>query len=376
MGLYLGKLVRFRNMKKVLLVYHALSSGSFSYAGMEKMLVWLGNSLAENGFDITFCTLFDTERCEKYSNNVKSIELGLPYYNSFFKRNLVTFGLGIKRLWFVLRKNNYDYIINFGDIVFFLALILKPFNHFTLITSERGDPYNSSDILERLRRKLIKYSDKIVFQTKGARDFFSQIVKDKSVIIANPIVIPLEVWKQETAQKRIVFIGRIDFWQKRPDLLVQAFSIVHKKYPEYLLDICGSGSELDRLRDIIKQLNLVNKVIIHGAVNNVKEFLLQDEVFVLTSDFEGIPNALLEAMAIGMPVVSTDCSPGGAALLIENGVNGFLVPRGNSSAIADAIINLISNKKKAKLMAEEARRSMSLYTSEIIIAKWKKILEE
>lgn len=360
-------------MKKILLVYHALSSGEFSYAGMEKMLVWVGNSLADNGFDVTFCTLFDTTRSEKYSAKAKSIELGLPYHQSFFRRNVVTFVSGTIALSTVL-KGKYDYVVNFGDTAFFLAFLLKPFFSYKMISSERGDPYNSANFLEKLRRKLIKYSDKIVFQTNGARDFFPEVVRNRSIVIANPIKIPAECWNQDNTLQRIAFVGRIDFWQKRPDLLVKAFAVVHKKYPDYILDICGSGDELDHLRGIVENLELSECIVLHGAVKNVKEILLKDELFVLTSDFEGIPNALLEAMAIGMPAVSTDCTPGGAALLINNGVNGVLVPRGDVEAIADSICQLIANKKHARAMGMKARESMCRFTPEKIINQWKSIL--
>lgn len=362
-------------MKKILLVYHALSSGEFSYAGMEKMMVWLGNSLANKGFDITFCTFYDTSRCNGYSDKVKSIELGLTYSNSFIKRNFYTFIYGTKKLRSLYKKGDYDYVISFGDTIFFNILLIKLFYKINLITSERGDPYHSANFLERLRRMLLKYSEVIVFQTNGARDFFPESIKRKSIIISNPVTIPKEQWNQFNARERIVFVGRIDFWQKRPDLLLKAFAIVHKKFKNYLLDICGSGSEIERLKNLADELNISDFVVFHGAVNNVNDFLLGAEIFVLTSDFEGIPNALLEAMAIGMPVVSTDCSPGGAAMLIDSGNNGLLVPKGNINSIAEAICYLIDNKKIASSMAIQARETMKQYSPASIINKWIDIIK-
>lgn len=360
-------------MKKVLLVYHALSSGEFKYAGMEKMLVWLGNSLADKEYDVTFCTLFDTERCVLYSPKVHSIELALPYYSSFFKRNIITFIGGLQRLQKVVSQG-YDYVVNFGDTMFFLLIILKTYNNYKLITSERGDPYSNSNFLESLRRKMVKYSDYIVFQTNGARNFYGEVIKGKSCVIPNPVSIPVKEWVQNITERHIAFVARIDFWQKRPDILIKAFAKVNTVHSDYILDIYGSG-DIEMLNELVLKLGLTERVIIHGAVENVNDKLLLSEIFVLTSDFEGIPNALLEAMAIGMPVISTDCSPGGAALLIQDAVNGILVKCGDVDAIAEGINYLIENKEKARLMGHRARISMSRFEPQQIILLWSNILK-
>lgn len=360
-------------MIKVLLVYHALCSGEFKYAGMEKMLVWLGNSLADKGYDVTFCTLFDTERCVLYSPKVHSIELALPYYSSFFKRNIVIFIRGLQKLQKVVSQD-YDYVVNFGDTMFFLLVILKTYNNYKLITSERGDPYNCSNFLERLRRKMVKCSNYIVFQTNGARDFYGEVIKKRSCIIPNPIVIPQQEWSQDDTNKHVAFVGRIDFWQKRLDVLVEAFAKFKSLHSDYILDIYGSGN-IKELKRIVEKLYLSENVIIHGAVSDVNEKLLLSELFILTSDFEGIPNALLEAMAIGMPVISTNCSPGGAAFLIENYKNGILVDCGDTEAIANSINYLVENRDKAKLMGQRARISMKKYDPQQIIALWSAILK-
>ena len=362
-------------MKNILIIYRALSSGSFQYAGMEKMLLWLGNTLADLGHTVTFCTLYDTERCVKYSNKVKSIELGISYSNSFIRRNLDTFYHGFKRIHKFLIHNNFDYVINFGDISFFLALLLRRRLTFKLITSERGDPYNYSSFLDRLKQRFLYKSDYLVFQTDGARNFYSNINPERTFIIPNPIVIPDKQWKQENTKKSIAYVGRLDFKQKRIDVLLEAFSKVSCFHPDYKLDIYGSG-DIVQLKNIIKEKSLMKSVVIHGAVNDVGDRLLLSEMFILTSDFEGIPNSLLEAMALGLPVISTDCSPGGAAMLIRNMENGILVNRGDVESLVSSIKYLIENKENAKILGINARLSMTSFTPQQIINLWHEIINK
>lgn len=353
---------------KILFVNHSIFNNRFSYAGLEKMFVWLANSLAKDGLDITVCTFFDRERSPYLIEEVKSIELAFPYYDSYKKRNVLLF-TKVRRALKKTIDNKYDVVLNFGEISFFVLILLKLNCKFKLVVSERMDPHYSQSKLQRIKRYLFRYADLLVFQTVGARDYFQQNIREKSVVIHNPIVIPKEQWNQDSCLKRIAFVGRIDFWQKRIDVLIEAFKMVHQKFPDYMLDIYGSG-ELERLRDLCKKGNIENSVIVHGPVANINHELCSKEIFVITSDFEGIPNALLEAMALGMPVVSTDCSPGGAALLIEDEENGMIVEKGNTSAVATAIIRFIEDKQFAVKCAVNAREGMKKYNPSIISNQW------
>ena len=162
--------------------------------------------------------------------------------------------------------------------------------------------------------------------------------------------------------------------QKRQDILLEAFSIVHKKYPEYKLHIYGDGPDYKLLKAYINKLGLDSSVTLFGCVKCVQQKLKDDGVFVLTSDYEGVPNALLEAMAIGMPCISTKCSPGGAEMLIQNNKNGYLIECGNINDIADCISSFIDNKELAQALGKEARISIRKFDPQIIINNWIEIL--
>lgn len=361
---------------KIVLVYSALASGKFAYAGMEKMMVWLGNALSESNHEISVCTLYDIKANANIKENVTTIPMGIPYSSSFALRNLRLFLCVPFKLGKVLSKQSADYVISFGDSAFFPLVIVKLFLGYKLIVSERGDPNSPNGFLERLRQKLVRFANIAVFQTAGARDYYNEKlgIHVENHIIPNPVSLPTEAWEYKS-KKTLLSVGRLDLRQKRQDLLIDAFNKVHKIHPDWNLIICGSGGDENTVREKIKRLGLEDVILMPGAVNNVKEHMLNAGVYLLTSDFEGIPNALLEAMSIGMPVVSTDCSPGGAALLIDNYKNGILVERGNVAEFANAINYMIENVQEARNMGLAARISMSNYSPDRIKEKWLSIFE-
>ena len=220
---------------------------------------------------------------------------------------------------------------------------------------------------------LYRYADKVVFQTEGAQQFFDKKTIRKSTIIPNPIVIPELRWIGFDA-KTIVSVGRLHVRFKRQDVLLKSFRKVLDAYPDYKLVLYGDGPDRKSLEQLAKELSMDGSVEFKGKVANVMKIIADEGIFVLSSDSEGMPNALMEAMALGMPVISTDCEPGGAKALIQNGVNGIIVPRGDVDRLAEAIIFYIENKEKADQYGLSARQSMKSYSPNIIICKWSELL--
>ena len=355
------------NSNKVLFVSTALYNSKYAYAGREKMFVWLANTLAEEGMDVTICTMYDKERCPKYSPKVKAIYLGVKYYSNFYLRTTQLLTILRWKLKKIVR--NYDTVVSFGDITFRALISIRRTCNFKLLVSERGDPNNKNSRLSKQGNELLKFADIVVFQTTGAQSYYPDTIKRKSVVIPNAIEIPEAQWDRNNSKKRIAYVGRIDFWQKRLDVLIEAFALVIKKHPDYILDVYGDG-EMARLKEVCEKFGVTNAVVLHGVSKTVTVKLLENEIFVITSDFEGIPNSLLEAMALGMPVVSTNCSPGGAAMLIEDGINGRMVDCGNSKQVAEAINGFIENPMIADNCAINAREKMKDFEPKKIIKLW------
>ena len=168
-------------------------------------------------------------------------------------------------------------------------------------------------------------------------------------------------------------MGRLEP-QKNRRLLIEAFSDVYKKYPEYTLDIYGEGSQENELKQLILELGLNNSVVLHGNVNDVHRQIADAEMFVLSSDYEGLSNALLEAMMMGLPCITTDCA--GAAEAVENGVDGIIIPIRDRNKMTEAMEKLISDASLRKQFSEKAVEHSKQFQVGNVIAQWEQLFIE
>lgn len=250
-----------------------------------------------------------------------------------------------------------------------------------IIISERGNP-------ERLMKKrygekfIQKYYSQIsaaVFQTREAQETYPVNVREKGVVISNPIKSDLPETFNGEKNKNITTFCRISL-QKNLPMLIEAYSILHKEYPEYKLRIIGDalneeGQEVQRkIQEQIKQLELEDVVEILPFSANVHEDIIEDFMYVNSSDYEGISNAMLEAMAIGMPVVCTDCPIGGAHATIQNEVNGLLVPVGDAQAMYLAMKQIIEDEELAQRLSSNAAKLRETLSLENIAKQWMELL--
>ena len=163
--------------------------------------------------------------------------------------------------------------------------------------------------------------------------------------------------------------------EKGFDLLLKAFSTVKKSYPEWSLTILGEGSLRSELECLSQSLDIVNSVHFLGRVKNPYEYLQQADIFVMSSRFEGFPNALCEAMACGLPVISTDC-PSGPPEIIRDGVDGILVKNENVEALTEAMSHLISDEKQRQKLGNAAKAITQRFNLDNIMDVWNKLLKE
>ena len=282
----------------------------------------------------------------------------------------------IKKVREICKEWKPDVVISFYNDLCALSALAITGLHIPLIYSERNDPNKTNQRKsDQLYRKIVEHrADKIVFQTKGAQKCYSKSVQDKSVVILNPVDTagyPIHDFSHE--KKEIVTVGRLEP-QKNQKLLIDAFSLIADEFADYSLVVYGEGSLREELEAYIKEKRLQDRVFLPGAKSNIQDYIKDAELFVLSSDYEGIPNALIEAMAIGLPCVSTDCSPGGARELIQNGTNGVIVPCGDFNELEKQTRRLIIDRELAKEIGCKALDIRTRTGKSIIADAWLQVL--
>ena len=241
-----------------------------------------------------------------------------------------------------------------------------------VIVSERGDPHAVEALISQVFYRIYRLAKGAVFQTDGAKAYFCKALQAKGTVIPNPVTLKDEsvYTDYESCTKSIVYAARFGVRQERQDLMLRAFAHVHEKHPEYKLEFYGDGLDQAAMEQLARDLGLEDSAVFHGVSAALLRDMAKSEIFVLSSDYEGIPNSLIEAMAIGLPCVSTDCSPGGARMLIRDGVNGLLVPRNDEKALAEGICKMIEDRDFAIACGKEAVKVRERFKPEVILDAW------
>lgn len=363
---------------KIAFLIHRLS-----YSGAPKMLAWVANQMAKRGHDVHIVTFFTGEQAHPLDPSVTVHSLNISQSGNRIVRNTVEMAKTQYRLIRLLNRLEPDGVISFNISGTYVHLGLNQlFGRYPVIFSERADPNAYRGATSKVRFAMMGCAAGTVFQTEGARSFYAGKIYENSTVIPNPVImkpkvaqsLPEYLHTYAERDNRIVTVGRLALQQKRQDILLEGFRIVHEKHPEMKLVIYGDGGDKEQIQAIAEEKGLVDSVLLAGRVDWIEESICSAQAFALTSDFEGIPNALIEAMTVGVPCVSTDCSPGGAALLIRDGENGFLVPRGDAEAVAQKLLKLIEDPQISDRFAEEGPKVAETFSEDQIADLWEQYI--
>lgn len=349
-------------MKKITFVTGAMGRG-----GAERVISLLANYYSDMGWNVSICMLLHPTVAYELLDNVRVVDLS---------NEKVRAVLDIPRMALVLRRylktEKPDVLVGFLRQIIPVIHMASSGLKMRRVYSERNDPaaLRSNAVYEKLLIRAYARCDRTVLQTKRARDYFPEKVQRNSVIIPNPISVKTQAAPERRA--RIVTAGRLEK-QKNQAMLIRAFAALHEQHPEYTLDIYGEGGLRGELQGHIDALGLADCVHLPGNVPDIHEQMADAEMFVLSSDFEGLSNALLEAMMMGLPCIATNCA--GCDEVIEDGVNGLLIPVGDTQTLADALLRMAGDKAAAREMGQKAAASTEAYRLEHVMDLWRKAIE-
>lgn len=360
-------------MKNILFVIGQMRNG-----GAERVTALLAGKLIEYNYRVGIIIYRSSET--EYALHPKIEQFRLPNKNSNHQGNVVS--RRIDRMRYIrktIRNFQPDCIIPILDVMAEELLLPNMGYHIPIIVTVRDKPVNLGLLHNILRRIAFRKSRAVFLQTESQKQFFGSQLLKKAFVVPNPVSDHMiELGNSYKYRERIVDIvsfGRLDT-KKNQKLLIRAVFQVHKIYPNIRLRIGGLGKEYDSLKNIIFQLNAQTYIQLIGWVNDISQILLGADLFILSSDYEGFPNALLEAMALGIPCISTDC-PTGPAELLGNNERGILVPVGDVCQMANAIIYLMEHHNKAVQYGIAARQYVEEeLTEDRIIKKFIASLEK
>lgn len=284
----------------------------------------------------------------------------------------------------LIKSISPDIIVSFLSAISPQILFSQWFTTIPIIVSERSNPFTNTP---KRRYKLIRYvsywrADLITVQFEVFK-FFNKSALRKGKIIVTPNMILSSTIKKNnyTPSTKISFVTCSSLFSvKRIDLMIKLFSEIHIKFPETELNIYGKGinereqsskNKLSFLKNLISELNLTDAVKFKGHVSNIYECLVKNDIYLMTSEREGFPNALSEALSVGLPSISFKCHDG-LSELIQNGENGYLINEGDHKSFVDTALNLIRNHSLRKQIGEKAIQSIKTYDYNKIMAIWDK----
>ena len=362
-------------MHKILFHLNCLEQG-----GAERVVSNLANQFSKEGYEVIVATQWQGENEFKLEKKVRRIHVGLRPEDED-KGRFLKIWLRIKYLREAIKKEGPDIVIAFAHKANYRALTSTIGMKVPVMISIRTDPVGHYDSLsDRLQIPILfPRAAGCVFQTEGQRDFFPEYLQKKSRIILNQVNDKyLNVPAPERREKTVVQSGRLVDFKNQP-MLLKAFLKVHEKHPDYDLKIYG-GDSFDGTKEVLETIIRENQaegfIKLMGASDSLEQELPKAAVYAFSSDWEGLPNALLEAMALGMPIVATDCPCGGPRTVMTNEVDGLLVPIKDEEAMAEGINRLIEDRVLAEHLGENARKISEKVNGPAIVEKWREYIEE
>ncbi len=339
--------------------------GSMSRGGAERVISILSDEYAQRGWQVDIVCLLSNRVEYKLHPNVRILD-----FSGDTESRWVRFPGWLKRIRQYINTEHPDAVVSFAARINIITQLAAFGLGVKVIISERNDPkHDGRSVLIRLATRLLyPKAVKVVFQTRRAQSYFPYL--KNACLIANPISV--KTVASDVTTTKIVSVGRLAP-QKNQKMLIEAFAAIASDFPEYCLKIYGEGNLRSTLQKQIACYGLQSRILLQGNVVDIHERIKDAASFVLSSNYEGLSNALLEAMMMGLPCVSTDCA--GSDEYIRSGKNGILVPVGDVKALTEAIRRVLTDRSLARRMGRQASEDSVSFTQKKVIKQWFNAIE-
>ena len=363
---YYKKAAEGKKLRKLFIVTRNMAGG-----GCERVIAQIANTLSDEGVECKILTQYAHRSFYPLGEKVQ-LETLLDR-NSCSGKDIPKIFLKLRR---IVKKEKPDVVLAMPDMVNVWSGIFLRGTRIPLVVSERNDParFPENSWKRKLRNPAYKNVNGFVFQTAQQRAYFPEEIQKRSIVLDNPMdcsAFPLR--EQDCTEKTVVSVGRLSA-QKNHELLLKAFGLFHKDHSDWKLIVYGEGCERARLEELGKSI-AEGSVLFPGEVHDVPYRIRNAGMFVLSSNYEGMPNALMEAMALGIPCISTNCPIGGPESLILDGENGILVPPADEKAMADAMERIAEDTGFANRIGKKAAEIRERLEVRRVVGRWKDYLE-
>lgn len=361
-----------KDMKSKKFVFYV---SSLSKGGAQRVILNLTESLLKKGHHVVIVTTMVCQPEYDLPEGARRIFSDITEEETTTNR-VINFIRRFRKLRNIWKNERPDVLVSFIGKNNFMAILTAWGLKIPVVTSVRGEP--NAEYYDKMQQVLAKTlmgkADGLILQTPDAKAYFPKWIQKKAVILENPLnPLFIDDYYEGTRKNEIVTVGRLD-GNKNQKLIIDAFCQIAGDFPEVNLILYGSGEDHEKLIEYAQKTPYKSQIFLPGPIRNVKTRIEKSKIFVLSSNTEGMPNSLMEALALGIPSISTDCPCGGPRMLMKGKENGILVPVGKAEPMAKAMRTLLTDEELWEKYSRNAYKLCEELHPERVNGKWEEYL--
>lgn len=351
--------------------------GSLSKGGAERVFLNLAEYFSAQDYKVVMVTQYKKEDEYELPKGIDRVISDITPQETT-KSRVANFLRRMSKLHRIWKTEQPDLVLSCVGKNNFMTIVSTMFTKTRPVVSVVGEAKEEYPnlLMRMLADILFPFAAGVILQTERSRSFFSKRVGKAAVVLPNSLNPNfLRPRYEGERDKRIVSVGRLDV-NKNHEMMIRAFAKLMSKYPEYTLTIYGEGELHAHLLSIVEDLNAQKRVFLPGVIPDVAEKIEKASLFLLTSYSEGVSNALIEALALGLPVIATDVPSGGTVELIEHGESGWIIPAGDEAALTEAMDMILSDTALADKLGKQAHKIQDRLAPERANKQWQAYFEK